>query len=79
MESQETRKDSGYPKHGGRIGSQIYNRTRLDDNQDRRLHILGDYNADNYMRSGNAFYSPLAHIMQEVRILSQWDIDLFTE
>lgn len=71
MESQETRTISGYPKGSGRISSRIHNnRTRLDENEDTRLHILGDYNADNYMRSGNAFYNPqVSHIMQEVRIL----------
>ena len=72
MERQESRKVSGCPKGGGGIGSQIQNRTKLNENQDRRLQILGDYNADNYMRSGNAFYIPQAsHIIQEVSILYQ--------
>jgi len=71
MENRETHKASGNPKSGGGIDSQIYNRTKLNENQDRRLHVLGDYNADNYMRAGNAFYRPQAsHIMQQVRILS---------
>ena len=75
MESQETRTIFGYPKGSGRISSRIHNRTRLDENEDTRLHILVDYNADNYMRSGNAFYNPqVSHIMQEVRTLfSQCD------
>ena len=65
MEGQKTVKD------GGGTDNQIRNRVERHESLDRRLHVLGDYNADNYMRSGNAFYSQLAnHQMQEVRIAS---------